>query len=692
MRSIIFLLAMVLLASCANQTQTVTSPDGAVTVRITSDNTVLQYSVKFHNKQVVLPSSLGFRFVNQPDLLGPFILQKEKRRTVDETWKPVWGFDSMIHNHFNELRLMFKEKLEPRRRFVLVFRAYNDGIGFRYEFPQQANMDKVAITSEETQFHLQGGMAWWIPGDYESYEFLYRHTPLAKIDSANTPVTIELKTGPVISIHEAALYDYAGMTLAHAGKDSALFKSKLVPWPDGIKVKTRTPFKTPWRVIMIGAHAGDLMQSHLIQNLNEPNKIKDTSWIHPVKYVGIWWGMHIGKWTWYYGPRHGATTQRTKRYIDFASAHNIPGVLVEGWNKGWETWLKGENVQDYLTPYPDYDLNFLSAYAKKKGVFLIGHHESGGNVPVYEAQMEAAFSLCERLGIPAVKTGYAGKMHPEGMHHHGQWMVRHYQKVVEAAARHHIMIDAHEPIKDTGISRTWPNFLSREGARGMEYNAWSDGNPPEHTLILPFTRFLSGPMDYTPGIFNLKFDHSGKHRVYTTLAKQLAYYVTLYSPLQMAADLIENYEHQPAFKFIEDVPVNWDETRVLKAKIGDYLTVARRNGQNWYLGSTTDEKARHYKIALNFLKTGQTYKALIFTDAINTDWVNNPTAIEIGTYRVTAGDSLCIMLSPSGGQAVELLAVRPEDARNLKPISLFNRAQKRKIKPFGNVPVYGKNE
>ena len=691
MRTIIYLLAMLFLASCTNQTQIVTSPDGAVTVKIITDNNVLQYSVNFHDKQVVLPSSLGFKFANQPDLLGPFILQKTERRNVDETWKPVWGFDSMIHNHFNELRLFFKEKLEPQRRFVLVFRVYDDGVGFRYEFRQQANMDKVAIISEETQFRLPGGMAWWIPGDYESYEFLYNHTPLAKIDSANTPVTIELKTGPVISIHEAALYDYADMTLTHAGKDSALFKSKLVPWPDGIKVKTKTPFRTPWRVIMIGAHAGDLMESHLIQNLNEPNKIKDTSWIHPVKYVGIWWGMHIGKWSWYYGPKHGATTERTKQYIDFASTHHIPGVLVEGWNKGWKTWLKGKNVQDYLKPYPDYDLKFLADYAKKKGVFLIGHHESGGNIPSYEEQIEEAFSLCEHLGIPAVKTGYAGKIHPEGMHHHGQWMVRHYQKVVEVAARHHIMIDAHEPIKDTGISRTWPNFLSREGARGMEYNAWSDGNPPEHTLILPFTRFLSGPMDYTPGIFNLKFEDNGKHRVYTTLAKQLAYYVTLYSPFQMAADLIENYENQPAFKFIEDVPVNWDETRVLKAKIGDYLTVARRKGQNWYVGSITDEKARHWKISLKFLKQGQTYKALIFTDALNTDWVNNPTTIEIGAYRVTADDSLCVMLSPSGGQAVEMLAAQPEDVRDLKPISTFNQAQKKKIKPFDAVPVYRKN-
>ena len=690
MRYFILLIAFVFLNSCASRTQSITSPDGKVRVRIDLNKGGLHYAVEFQGKPVVLPSALGFKFAEQPDLLGPFTLQKAERRTKDETWQPVWGFDSKIRNHFNELRLTLGEKLEPRRHFNVTFRVYNDGVGFRYEFPKQDAMDTVNIISEETQFRLPGGMAWWIPGNYESYEFLYRHTPLAKIDSANTPVTIELKTGPVISIHEAALYDYAGMTLTHAARDTALFKSKLVPWPDGIKVKTKAPFKTPWRVIMIGAMAGDLIESHLIQNLNEPNKIKDTSWIHPVKYVGIWWGMHIGKWTWYYGPRHGATTERTRRYIDFASRHHLDGVLVEGWNKGWETWLKGENVQDYLTPYPDFDLNFLAKYARDKGVYLIGHHETGGNVPVYEAQMEAAFALCERLGIPAVKTGYAGRMHPKGMHHHGQWMVRHYQKVVEVAARHHIMIDAHEPIKDTGISRTWPNFLAREGARGMEYNAWSDGNPPEHTLILPFTRFLSGPMDYTPGIFNLKFDPTGKHRVYTTLAKQLAYYVTLYSPFQMAADLIQNYEHQPAFKFIEDVPVNWDETRVLKAKIGDYLTIARRNGKNWYVGSTTDELARYWKIALDFLKPGQSYKALVFTDAINTDWVNNPTAIEIGMYKATADDSLCVMLSPSGGQAVEFIAVPENKVKTLQAISRFNQAQKAKIKTFATVKAYGR--
>ncbi len=690
MRFLAILFVFLFLFSCSSRTQNVRSPDGNVQVRVVCNARGLSYAVDFHGKPVILPSNLGFKFAQQPDLLGPFVLTDVRRTSFDETWRPVWGFDAQIRNHYNEMRLILKEKLEPQRRFVLTFRVFNDGVGFRYEFPAQEAMKKVAVISEETHFRLPGGMAWWIPGNYESYEFLYRHTPLATVDSANTPFTVELKNGAVISIHEAALYDYAGMTLTHAGNDSACFKSKLVPWPDGIKVKTQTPFKTPWRVIMIAEQPGNLMESHLIQNLNEPNKIKDTSWIHPVKYVGIWWGMHIGKWTWYYGPRHGATTERTKKYIDFAAQHHMDGVLVEGWNRGWETWLKGENVQDYLKPYPDFDLTTLSQYAHKRGVFLIGHHETGGNVPQYERQMEAAFALYQRLGIPAVKTGYAGRMHPIGMHHHGQWMVRHYQKVVETAARYHIMIDAHEPIKDTGISRTWPNFLAREGARGMEYNAWSKGNPPEHTLILPFTRFLSGPMDYTPGIFNLKFDPSGKHRVYTTLAKQLAYYVTLYSPFQMAADLIENYEHQPAFRFIEDVPVNWDETRVLKAKIGDYLTVARRNGPNWYLGSTTDERARHWKIALNFLKPEQKYKALIFTDALQTDWLNNPTAIEIGAYGASNKDSLCVMLSPSGGQAVELLPVSGDEWLKLEPLSDFNRAQQKKWDVFKDVAIYGR--
>ncbi len=683
------ILAFLFTLSCQKNTEIVTSPDGNLHLTFQLRNGHPFYAIEYQSKKVILPSGLGFKLKDATDLLGPFKMIKKQTKTFDQTWHPVWGTDKNIRNQYNEMRILLKEKKATNRRMTIVFRMFNDGLGFRYEFPRQQNLKKVQITSEETYFKLTGGKAWWIPGNYESYEFLYHHTPLAQCDSCATPFTVETNNGLYISLHEAALYDYAGMTLQRSSHDSTLFKSKLVPWPDGIKVKTQTPFKTPWRTIMIADQPGKLIESHLIQNLNTPSKIKDTSWIKPMKYVGIWWGMHIGKWTWYFGPRHGATTERAKQYINFASKHGIPGLLAEGWNKGWETWLKGKNIQDYLTPYPDFDLKQVVEYGKKKGVFLIGHNETGGNVPNYEKQIDAAFEMYEQLGIPAVKTGYAGRMYPPGMHHHSQWMVRHYQRVVEKAARHHLMIDAHEPIKDTGISRTWPNFMSREGARGMEYNAWSEGNPPEHTVILPFTRFLAGPMDYTPGIFNLTFDSLQGHRVYTTLAKQLAYYVVLFSPLQMAADLVENYQGQPAFKFIEDVPVNWDKTIVLKAKIGDYLSIARQKGKNWYIGSITDEKARHFSVPLSFLDKGQNYKATIYTDALKTNWRTNPTAIQIKSYLLTDDDSLQIVLSPSGGQAVELVPITAKAAPSLPSISVFNKDQKKKVEAFARVLPFG---
>ncbi len=679
---------LLLTVGCARNSVKISSPDGKIVLTFSLQEGKPFYQVNFAQKTVVRPSLMGFKLKDQPDLMGPFKMVNSETKVYDEKWKPVWGTVDSIRNHYTELSVLLKEKAAPNRQLRIVFRLFDDGLGFRYEFPEQESLKDFNIVSEETYFALPGGMAWWIPGDYESYEFLYKHTPLAQIDSANTPLTVQTSNGLFVAIHEAALYDYAGMTLQRSEKDSATLKSKLVPWPDGIKVKARTPFETPWRVLIITDQPGKLIESHLVLNLNEPCKIKDTSWIEPMKYVGIWWGMHIRHWTWYRGPRHGATTANTRRYIDFASEHGIRGVLVEGWNKGWETWLSGKAVMDFTTPYDDFDLPGLVKYARSRGVELIGHHESGGNVPVYEQQIDAAFKLYHDLGIRAVKTGYAGKMHPEGMHHHGQWMVRHYQMVVEKAAQYHLMIDAHEPIKDTGISRTWPNFMTREGARGMEYNAWSEGNPPEHTVILPFTRFLAGPMDYTPGIFKLRFDPSGKFRVYTTLAKQLAYYVVLFSPLQMAADMIENYRGNPAFKFIEDVPVTWDETRVLKAKIADYLSIARRKGNAWYIGSITDENMRNFTLQLDFLIPGQTYRATIYTDALTTDWKNNPEEVEIGSYWLRADDSLRVVLSPSGGQAVQLEPINQEQMHGLMPILQFNRNQDKKVNNFKKVEIY----
>jgi len=521
--------------------------------------------------------------------------------------------------------------------------------------PQQPHLTQFEMTSEDTEFVLAGDhKTWWIPADYDSYESLYRETPLAQIDAVNTPVTMRTNNGLFLSIHEAALTNYAGMTLQKSPSKPHTLVSELVPWADGIKVKGATPFKSPWRTIQVASSAAALIESDLIENLNLPSVITDTSWIKPMKYVGIWWGMHMRQYTWQAGPKHGATTENTKRYIDFASQHNIGGVLVEGWNKGWETWHTGLNVQNFTQSYADFDLAEIVAYGAKHNVALIGHHETGGNIPMYEQQLEAAFKLYHQVGVHAIKTGYAGNIVPEGEHHHGQKMVNHYRRVLEIAAKYQVMVNAHEPIKATGIRRTYPNMMTREGGRGMEWNGWSKGNSPEHTLMLPFTRLLAGPMDYTPGIFNLKFDPQGQYRVHSTLAKQLAMYVVLYSPLQMAADMIENYQQQPAFEFIENVPVSWDETRVLNGAIGDFITIARRRGQQWFLGSMTDEQARVLEVPLDFLANDTRYVATLYSDSELTEFVANPTAIDIGRYLVSKDDTLSVVMASGGGLALQL--------------------------------------
>jgi alpha-glucosidase len=497
--------------------------------------------------------------------------------------------------------------------------------------------------------------AWWTPADFDSYEHLFTEGRLHEIRAANTPVTMKTHDGFYLSIHEADLTDYAGMTLSRVGGQTLGFVSSLVPWPDGSRVKGTTPFKTPWRTIQVATWPGGLVESSLILNLNEPCKIEDTSWIKPMKYVGIWWGMHIGKYTWHTGERHGATTENAMRYIDFAAGHGIPAVLIEGWNTGWDRWGQ-EGAYDYVTPYPDFDLGQVVKYARDKGIAIIGHHETGGDVIGYEKQIDAAFKLYKDLGVPAVKTGYAGTIRPRGYHHHGQWMVRHYRMVVEKAARYGLMLDVHEPIKDTGISRTYPNMLTREGVRGNEYHAWETGNPPGHMTILPFTRMLAGPLDYTPGIFDITFDEYKPHnRVHSTLANQLALMVVLYSPMQMAADLIENYEEHPAFAFVEAVPVDWDETVVVNGEIGDYVTIARRSGTVWYVGSITDENPRVLTVDPKFLEPGTTYRALIYADSPDADFKTNPKAHEIREQEVTHEDVLTVALAPGGGQAITLI-------------------------------------
>jgi alpha-glucosidase len=637
------------------------SPDKRLSVTVSAPDGIPHYRVAYDGAVVLLPSRLGFTFRNAKPMTGGFAVAAHGRRSIDEKWEQVWGETKRVKNRCNELRVAFEERARPKRIMHVTFRVFDDGIGFRYELPAQKALDHFEIVSEETRFvFADDHTVWWIPADYDSYEHLYTRSPLSEVEAVNTPVTIETENGLYVSIHEANLTDYAGMTLAAVPGEELALACTLVPWPDGVAVKGTTPMKTPWRTVLVATRPGGLIESHLILNLNEPCVIDDTSWITPMKYIGIWWEMHIKKSTWYIGPRHGATTENAKRYIDFASRHGIPAVLIEGWNTGWDRWGQ-KDAYDFITPYTDFDIEDVVRYGRERGVVIIGHHETGGDVPSYETCIDSAFAFYRRLGIPAVKTGYAGGIFPRGQHHHGQWMVNHYRSVVQKAAGYHIMLDAHEPIKPTGIRRTYPNMMTREGVRGMEYNAWSEGNTPEHTTILPFTRMLAGPLDYTPGIFGITFEeYQEVYRVHTTLAKQLALYVVLYSPLQMVADLPENYEGHPAFAFIEEVPVDWDETRVLDARIGDYVTIARRNGDRWYIGSITDEEARVLTAPLDFLTPGVRYRARIYADTPYTDWERTPTLFDIFEMSVDRESTLKLKLAPGGGQAISIAPMKTE--------------------------------
>lgn len=662
----------------------ISSPDDNVRISFSfSDESIPQYMVSYNNQIVIDSSGLGFVFKNHPPLRKNFSVESTHIRSINESWEPVWGENKEVINHFNELLIELQEQEEPYRRMHLRFRAFNDGIGFRYEIPLQQNLTgSVQIMDELTGFNLTGNhMAWWIPGDWDIYEHLYNTTRFSEIDAiskrdhpnlvqtyipenaVNTPVTMKTDDGLYLSFHEADLTDYAGMTLK-ADTVNLAMQSKLVGSDRrGHKVQRTVPFHTPWRTIQIAEKAGDLIESDLIVNLNEPNKLGDISWFKPTKYVGIWWEMHLGKSTWdYESGRHGATTENAKRYIDFAAANKIGAVLVEGWNTGWEHWIgfpDREGVFDFVTPYPDYDLKEVARYAREHGVELVMHHETSAAPRTYEQQLDSAYSLMKDLGIHMVKTGYVGKIIPEGEYHHGQWMVNHHRKVLETAAKYEVAVNAHEPIKATGIRRTLPNAISREGLRGQEYNAWSveGGNPPEHLAIVPFTRMLGGPIDFTPGIFNIKFDeYQEKNQVNTTLAQQLALYVVLYSPVQMAADLPEHYEGHPAFQFIRDVGVDWDESHVLNGEIGEYVTIARKKKGtgNWFIGSITDEKARDLKIKLNFLDEGQTYNAVIYKDGKDAHWDDNPLIYEITKRDADSETVLNLKLAPGGGQAISL--------------------------------------
>ncbi|MBN2200706.1 glycoside hydrolase family 97 protein [bacterium] len=657
---------------------TIDSPDGSVRVAFDLEEGRPKYRIERFGRELIQRSAMGFVLKGGRPLQGPFEIGSVHTRTFDETWVQPWGEKREIRNRYNELAVSLVEKGKNGRRMDVVFRVYEDGVGFRYEIPAQNGLERFEITDETTEFALAGDpAAWWIPAynrDQVEYEQLYRRTPVSAMDTAHTPLTLETANGLYLSIHEAALTDYAAMQLAPAGRNT--LKADLTPWSDGIRVKARTPMKTPWRTIQIADDPGGLITSYLILNLNEPNALGDVSWIKPGKYAGIWWAMHLDLATWSTGPRHGATTENAKKYIDFASRNGLAGVLVEGWNRGWDgDWTVHGDRFDFTRSARDYDIREVAAYASEKGVGLIGHNETGGAVPNYERQLKEAFALYEKLGIHTVKTGYVangprlqridGKGEKAGEWHHGQYMVRHHQKVVEEAARRRIMIDVHEPVKDTGLRRTWPNLMTREGARGQEYEAWSPdgGNPPEHATILPFTRLLAGPMDYTPGIVGLRFGpERPRNRVNTTTAKQLALYVVLYSPLHMAADLPENYEKYPdALRFIRDVPVDWEDTKVLHARIGDYVTIARkdRNSGDWYLGSVTDEEGRILEAPLAFLEPGVKYTAQIYRDGKDAHWEKNPYPLTVTEEPADASGVIKMRLAPGGGQAIRFVRTRP---------------------------------
>ena len=665
--SMLIMLAAVGLAPLSAQTR-VSSPDRRNEVQVAVHEGKLYYLVQRDGRPLLTPSLLGFVFRAAPPLLDSLRIVDSSRSTFDETWTQPWGEVRRIRNHYNELKVGVAETSAPNRTFTLTVRAFNDGVAFRYEFPAQANLGDFEITDELTEFAMaDNARAWWIASNrprLDRSEQLWSSGPVSTLDSVQTPLTMEFRDGKTfVVIHEANLVDYARMSIRGPRLDNRVLHADLAPMADGVKVHGKTPFVTPWRTIQIADRVTDLSPSVIGLNLNPPSVIANTEWIKPMKYVGIWWGMHVGTMTWSSGPKHGATTANTKQYIDFAAANGLGGVLVEGWNVGWDgDWIQNRNAFSFTKPYPDYDLVELARYAQSKGVKLIVHNETSGGIENYERQMDSAFALYQSLGLDAIKSGYVTDTITGGHSHWSQRMVQHYRHVIEKAAQYHIMLDVHEPIHDTGERRTYPNMMSREGARGQEYNAWGGegGNPPEHETILFFTRLLDGPMDFTPGIFDILRTHTGparrndEARVRTTIAKQLALYVVIYSPLQMAADLPENYSNQPAFQFIRDVAVDWDTTRVIDGKIGDYVVVARkqRNSPQWFLGAITDEEARTFDVPLTFLDPGKSYIADIYADGPGANWLTNPLPVAISHRTVTRASHLRVALAAGGGQAI----------------------------------------
>lgn len=661
------LFLLVVLCGCTRPTE-LASPDGNIKLVFNlTEAGDMTYGVSVGGTPFINPSVMGFEGRDGVNLSKGFRIEGTEFTAKDETWTQPWGENKSIRNHYNEMAVRLKD--QANTELTLRFRVFDDGLGFRYEY-QVPQADSLFVMDELTSFNLaQDGKSWSIPASFETYELLYRTMPVSKVDNANTPMTFKTDNGVYASIHEAALTDFPEMTLKHT--EGCNFKSELAPWPDGVKARfAGGSFVTPWRSIQIAPKAVGLINSGLILNLNEPCVLEgDLSWIRPMKYVGIWWGMHLGVETWTMDERHGATTANAKRHIDFAAANNIEAVMYEGWNEGWESW-GGMQTFDYTKPYADFDMEEVARYAKEKGIEIIGHHETGGNIFNYERQLDNAYKWYADLGVHSVKTGYAGGL-PGGHSHHGQFNVRHYRKVVQTAAKYHTTINAHEPIKDTGIRRTYPNMMTREGARGMEWNGWSEGNPPEHHELLPFTRLLGGPMDYTPGTFDILYDKTrnsprrkkwndqdkGNSRVNTTLAKQIANWVVLYSPLQMASDMIENYEGHPAFRFFRDFDADCDWSEALQGEPGEFVAIVRKAKDKYFLGATTNEEARTLAVPLDFLEKDKKYHAVIYADGEDADWKTNPTSYRITEKEVTSSDTLSVVMAKGGGQAVSFIPV-----------------------------------
>ena len=709
----IFIAAMAMLMALAADAVEQKSPNGNVVVNVElNEQGTPTYQVTYKGKMIVKPSTLGIELAEENSLMDQFRINKTSTSSFDETWQPVWGETRDIRNHYNEL---FVEMEKPANgRFMnLRFRVYDDGVAFRYEFPSQKYLPYFVVKAEHTQFAMTGDhTAWWIPGDYDTQEYDYMETRLSEIRSrmreaitpnaSQTPfsdtgvqTSLQMKTddGLYINIHEAALIDYSCMHLNLDDKNM-VFESWLTPDAQGNMAHMQTPCQTPWRTIMVSDDARDILSSNLILNLNEPCKLEDTSWIKPVKYVGVWWEMINGKRQWSYTSDlpsvqldntdytktkphglHAANNENVRRYIDFAARHGFDQVLVEGWNVGWEDWfaLSKDYVFDFQTPYPDFDIKALNEYAHSKGVSLQMHHETSASIRNYERHMEAAYDLMNKYGYTAVKSGYVGNIIPRGEHHYGQWMNNHYLYAIKQAAKHHIMVNAHEAVRPTGLCRTWPNLIGNEAARGTEYEA-TNGSKPFHTTILPFTRLQGGPMDYTPGIFQMdmsKNNPNNHNHVNSTLARQLALYVTMYSPLQMAADMIENYEqHMDAFQFIKDVAVDWDDSRYLAAEPGRYIVAARKakGTGNWFVGCTASEHGYSTPLSLRFLDPDKKYIATVYADAKDAHYKTNPHAYVIKKGIVTAKTILKLTAAPGGGYAISIVEATKDETKGLKSL------------------------